>query len=79
MIDESLRRYWKEWRRRDDIIRRGMFRDLEPIEQVSPPAEVPQPWSKDQWQYVQQLRAGFLHLRNKVTELQAKRKPRGQY
>lgn len=32
------------------------------------------PWSHDQWQYVQQLRAQVNYLNTKVTELQAKKK-----
>ena len=37
-------------------------------------SDVPQPWARDQWQSVQQLRAMVLHLNNKVTEMRAKKK-----
>lgn len=75
-----LRRYWKEWRRRDNIIRRGM--NLDNLEQVSPPVDTPDaeaPWANDQWQYVQQLRAQVNFLQNKINKHLDKRKSGGKY
>lgn len=88
-----LRRYWKEWRRRDALIRRGMFADIEPIEQVlrqkdegegqASAGDQSQPWAKDQWQYVKahilQVEGQVLYLNGKVDEMRSKRKPRGKY
>lgn len=48
----------------------------------SPAPEIPlEPfWRKDQWAYVQQLRAQVLHLQNQVVELAARRRfLRGKY
>ena len=50
------------------------------IEKEVGPFLLPEPeWAKPQWDYIQQLRAMVNYLNNKVTELQVKRKPRGQY
>ena len=51
-----------------------------PEREATPLFEAPEPaWSRDQWQYIKQMRAQVLHLNTKVTELSAKRKPKGQY
>ena len=81
---EQLRRYWRDWRERNDRIRRGMFADLEAIEQVSStagssPEPIVQPWAKEQWQYVQQLRAQVNYLNNKMLELRAEKKKGNSY
>lgn len=45
-----------------------------------PLSKQPEPgWSRGQWDKVQQIQGQLLHLENKVTELLARRKPRGQY
>ena len=76
----ELKRYFKERYRRNSIIRYGMFLDL-PVREASPLLEKPEEpaWAREQWQSVQQLRAMVNHLNNKVTELRAKRKPKGKY
>lgn len=37
--------------------------------------KIREPWSREQWQYVQQTRAMTLHLQKKVAELYKKEKP----
>ena len=53
---------------------------MQPEGVVPPPLENPErEWAREQWQYVQQLRAQVNYLNDKVTELRAKRNPRGEY
>ena len=71
---EELKRYWSDWRFRQDRIQRGMFQDIR--EQEEPQELVPDTpeWARNQWDSVRQLRAMVNHVNQKVTEMRAKKK-----
>ena len=83
--------YYAELRQTPVLVMEGRLLDLEtqsaPAHYVEVkegeasiiPLDPAEPWERDQWQYVQQMRAQVLHLNTKVNELQAKKRPKGNY
>ena len=56
------------------------YRQIEQSLVLTPVPERTEPeWQKNQWQYVQQLRAQVNHLNAKVTEMRAEKKKKSAY
>ena len=76
---EQLRRYWRDRSERDYIIRRGMFQDLERDSKEIQESQPEPPWTKRQFDIINQLRGQMIHLEKKVIELYKKEKVDKRY